>query len=86
MALIAIFLLGILNFALLEAVLRSRHPFLAQLPLARLGERAWLGAEFALLLGAMLLVGNGYRGWGWAYAAYSAIGGLTAWLILSRRI
>jgi hypothetical protein len=40
MALIAIFLLDIFNFALLQAVLRSRHPLLAQGPLARLGGRA----------------------------------------------
>jgi hypothetical protein len=86
MALVAVFLLGILNFALLQAVLRSHHPLLAQRPLARLGGRAWFGVEFAVLLGAMLLAGNGYQSWAWAYAGYSAIGGLNAWLILSGRI
>jgi hypothetical protein len=39
-----------------------------------------------VLLGAMLLAGSGYQGWAWAYAGYSAIGGLGVWLILSGRI
>ena len=86
MTLIVIFLLGILNFAMHQAVLRSRHPLVAQLPLIRFGGRVSLGAEFAVLLGAMLLVGYGHHGWAWAYAAYSALNALGAWLILTRRI
>lgn len=86
MALFATFLLGIINFALHQAVLRSRHPVVEQLPLARFGGRVSLGAEFLVLLGALLLVGNGYRGWGWFYAGYSALNALGAWLILSRKI
>ena len=86
MALIAIFLLGILNFAMHQAVLRSRHPVVERLPLLRPGGRISLGAEFAVLLGAMLLGGNGHPGWAWIYGGYSALNGLGAWLILSRRI
>jgi len=81
MALIATFLLGILNFAMHQAVLRSRRLPVRQLPVAQVS----LGVEFLVLLGAMLLVGNGYRGWAWGYAGYSALNGLGAWLILSRR-
>jgi len=86
MALIATFLLGIANFAMHQAVLRSRHPVVDKLPLVRMGARVSLGAEFAVLLGAMLLVGNGYGGWAWFYAGYSALNALAAWLIISRRI
>lgn len=86
MTLVATFLLGILNFAMHQAVLRSGHPVVEQLPLVRLGRRVSLGAEFAVLLGAMLLVGNGYPGWAWLYAGYSALNGLGTWLIISRRI
>jgi len=86
MTLIATFLLGIVNFAMHQAVLRSRHPLVEQLPLMRLGARVSLGAEFVVLLGAMLLAGNGYPGWAWVYAGYSVLNGLGAWLIISRRI
>jgi len=86
MALIATFLLGVLNFAMHQAVLRSRNRIVEQLPLMRLGPRVSLGAEFVVLLGAMLLIGVGYRDWAWFYAGYSALNGLAAWLIISRRI
>ncbi len=88
MALVLTFLLGIGNFALHKAVLESRHRILEQMPalLRSLGGRASLLAEFVLLLGAMLLVGNGYTGWGLAYLLYSVVNGLSAWLILSRRL
>ena len=85
MPLIATFLLGIANFALHQAVLRSGHPVVEQLPLTRLGMRWSLGVEFVVLLAAMLLVANGFPGWVWAYAGYSLLNGLAAWLILSRR-
>ena len=42
--------------------------------------------EFLVLLGAMLLVGTGSRGWAWAYAGYTALNAVAAWLILTRRI
>ena len=81
------FLLGVGNFAVHKAVLESRHPMLAQMPwMGLLGGRFSLALEFLLLLGAMLLAASGHPGWGWAYLAYSALNGLAAWLILSRRI
>jgi len=86
MTLLATFLLGILNFAVHQAVLQSRHWMLERVPLFRLGSRVSLGVEFVALLGAMLLVGNGYPGWAWVYAGYTALNGFSAWLILSRRI
>jgi hypothetical protein len=86
MTLVATFLLGVLNFAMHQAVLSSRHPLVAQLPLTRFGGRVSLGAEFVVLVGAMLLARNGHPGWTWVYAGYSALNGLGAWLILSRRI
>jgi len=86
MTLILTFLLGIANFAMHQAVLGSRHPVVEQLPLVRMGARVSLGAEFVVLLGAMLLVGNGHPGWAWFYAGYSALNAFAAWLIISRRI
>jgi hypothetical protein len=88
MPVVLTFLLGIGNFALHRAVLESRHHLVEQMPriLRRLGGRASLIAEFVLLLGALLLVANGYTGWGLAYFFYSMINGFSAWLILSRRI
>jgi hypothetical protein len=85
--LIFTFLLGIGNFAAHKAVLESRHPMLAQMPwMGMMGGRFSLGLEFILLLGAMLLAASGHPGWSWAYLAYSVLNGLSAWLILSRRI
>ena len=88
MAILATFLLGIGNFALHGAVLESRHCMLRNLPgfVGRLGGRASLAAEFAVLLGALLLVATGHTLWGWAYLAYTLINGGAAWLILSQRI
>ncbi|HYD23252.1 MAG TPA: hypothetical protein VEB68_00520 [Croceibacterium sp.] len=88
MAILFTFLLGIGNFAMHKAVLDSRHPLLAEVPraLRLLGGRASMIAEFVLLLGALLLVASGHPEWGLAYLAYSALNGLSAWLILSRRV
>ncbi len=86
MALILTFLLGIGNFAAHQAVLHSRHPVLAHPAIARLSGRVSLAAEFAVLLGALLLVGNGNRWWVWVYAGYSLFNALSAWLITTRRI
>jgi hypothetical protein len=81
------FLLGVGNFAMHQAVLESRHPILAQMPWLELyGGRFSLGLEFLLLVGALLLAAIGHWGWGWAYLAYSALNGLSAWLILSHRV
>lgn len=85
-ALLLTFLLGIGNFALHKAVLESRHPLLRRMPSLVLGGRASLLAEFIVLLGALLLVGNGYTGWSLAYLGYSGFNALAAWLILTRRV
>jgi hypothetical protein len=86
-ALLITFLLGIGNFALHKAVLESRHSLLGQMPFMRtLGGRGSLVVEFLVLLGAMLLVGAGTTAWAWAYAGYTILNAIAAWLILSRRV
>jgi hypothetical protein len=86
-ALLVTFLLGIANFALHKAVLESGHPLLGRMPFMKmLGPKASLTAEFVVLLGAMLLVGNGSIVWAWAYFGYTAFNALAAWLILTRRV
>lgn len=84
----AIFLLGIVNFALHRAVLESGHPLLGQATwlFGGRGLRISLLLEFVMLAGAMLLAAEGASGWAWSYAAYSALNGVSAWLILSGRV
>jgi hypothetical protein len=84
MVIIFVLLLGVGNFALHRAVLASGHPRLGEI--GRMGGRATLGLEFAVLLLALFLVHGGRPGWAWAYLGYSALNALAAWLILSRRI
>jgi hypothetical protein len=80
-------LLGIGNFAMHKAVLESGHPVFSGSGAAKvLGGKASMAAEFVILLAAMLLVANGYAGWGWAYLGYSVMNALAAWLVLTRRI
>lgn len=88
MALVLVFLLGIGNFAVHQAVLRSGHPLLGRVPwfVHLLGGRATLASEFAILLAAMLLAGQGWTWAAWVYAAYSVMNGVAAWLILTRRV
>jgi hypothetical protein len=88
MVLFLAFLLGIGNFAAHKAVIESRHPILAQVPwfFTLLGGRFSLLVEFAMLVGTMLMIGNGATGWAWFYAAYSGMNFASAWLILSGRI
>lgn len=88
LGLIVIFLLGVANFALHGAVLKSGHPLLEQMPgfVQALGGRLTLLAEFLVLLAAMLLTANGWAGLVWAYAGYSVLNAMSAWLILSGRI
>ena len=88
MMIVLVFLLGIGNFAVHKAVLESRHSALERMPalVRMLGGRATLAVEFVLLLGALLLAVNGHQQWARAYLAYSAVNGLSGWLILSRRI
>jgi hypothetical protein len=87
-ALLLTFLLGALNFALHKAVLESGHRLLGRMPwfVHMLGGRGSLVVEFLMLLGAMLLVGTGSPGWAWAYAGYSLLNAVAAWLILTRRV
>lgn len=84
MGILLTFLLGVGNFAMHKAVLESRHPLPWFVHL--LGGKVSLMTEFALLLGALLLVAEGYPAWGWAYLTYSLLNGFAAWLILTRRV
>ena len=88
MGIVIVFLCGIANFAMHKAVLESGHPLLRQIPvLARaMGGRFSFVLEFAILLGAMLLAGEGITGWALAYLFYSLVNALSAWLILSGRV
>jgi hypothetical protein len=88
MGIVLTFLLGIGNFSMHKAVIESRHPLLGQVPwfMHLLGGKAGLVTEFLLLLGAMLLVADGYAVWGWAYFGYTVFNSVAAWLILTRRI
>ncbi|MDC8753685.1 hypothetical protein OIK40_03410 [Erythrobacter sp. sf7] len=85
---IVIFVAGVVNFALNRAVFDSGHPLLARLPRAsrKLGQRASLVTEFAVLFFALLLSVNGWPGFVWAYLAYSLFNGVAAWLILGGKI
>lgn len=88
MGLILVLLFGIGNFAAHKAVLESRHPILGQIPwfFYLLGGRFSLLIEFAMLLGAMLLVQQGATIWVLFYVGYSVVNLASAWLILSGRI
>jgi hypothetical protein len=88
MVIIFVFLLGIGNFALHQAVLKSRHPILTQMAwlVDGLGGRASLVLEFVLLVVALLLAAAGHPGWTLVYVGYSVLNALSAWLILSNRI
>lgn len=85
---LALFVLGIGNFAFHRAVLESGHPLLNQFaPLTGfMGGKLTLIIEFGILLGTMLLVANGWPGLLWAYVIYTALNSVSAWLILSGRI
>ena len=88
MVILFVFLLGVGNFALQRAVLSSRHPVLREMRwlVEGLGGRASLLLEFVLLFVALLLVAGGHPGWAWAYLGYSALNGVSAWLLLSGRM
>lgn len=88
MVLVFIFLLGIANFAMHKAVLASGHPLLRSSAwfMAALGGKASLAIEFVVLLAALFLADKGYPGVVWAYAAYSGLNAVAAWLILSRQV
>jgi hypothetical protein len=88
MGLILTFLLGIGNFAVHQAVLESDHPLLGRVPwfFHLLGGRFSLAVEFAMLLGALLMIRQGETMWALFYAGYSAVNMVSAWLILTRRV
>lgn len=88
MALLALFLLGIGNFALHRAVMESGHPMIERMSLSPHlpAQRVVLGLEFLVLLAAMLMTANGWPEMAWAYAGYSLLNGMSAWLVLSGRV
>jgi len=88
MGIALIFLLGIGNFAMHKVVFESGHPLLREIPwLFQLaGGRFSFAVEFFMLLGAMLMAGAGSVAWIWAYAGYSVLNAISAWLIISGRI
>jgi len=88
MALIFVFLLGVGNFAMHQAVRQSGHPLLGQMPwfYHMLGGRMSLVIEFGMLLSSMLMVSQGSLGWAWGYAFYTVANAVSAWLIIDRRI
>lgn len=87
MAMVAMFLLGVINFALSKAVLESGHPLLGSTGSMRLfGGRVGLAVEFILLAGSMIMVDSGAVGWAWAYGIYSLANATGAWLVLTRRV
>lgn len=85
MVLILAFLLGIANFALHAAVLERRRRMLAGMGLPHWIGRASLAAEFAVLVGALMLVHGGYPQWVWLYAGYTLVSAAGAWLLLRQR-
>lgn len=88
MPVLAIFLMGIGNFALHKAVLQSGHRLLGQFALSPGGGagRITLAVEFAVLLAAMLGAANGWPALAWGYFLYTLANALSAWLILTGRV
>ncbi len=82
------FIFGVGNFAIHQAVLESGHPLVEQMPnfVQLLGGRLTLVAEFAVLVAAMLLAANGWPGVIWVYAGYSALNAVSGWMMLSGRV
>lgn len=83
-----VFLLGVANFTLHKAVLESGHPLLGRLPwyVHMLGGRLTLLTEFLVLLAAMLLTSTGWAAAAWIYLGYTALNGVSAWLIFSGKV
>lgn len=88
MMVVFVFMLGVANFALHKAVLESGHPLLGRLPwyVHMLGGRLTLPTEFIVLLAAMLLTSTGWAGANWIYLGYTALNGISAWLIFSDKV
>lgn len=85
LALVLVFCFGVVNFAAHKAVLESGHAMLGQVHwLVRpLGGKLSFLVEYALLVGAMVVVAAGSQGWALLYAAYTGVNVIAAWLILS---
>ncbi|WP_170001705.1 hypothetical protein [Pseudopontixanthobacter vadosimaris] len=88
MELLLPFILGIVNFALQKAVTESGHPALDRMPrLARhRSGKIMLAVEYAILVGVMLAAEDGWGGAVWGYAIYTAMNGLAAWSIVTKRM
>ena len=87
MAILIVFVLGIVNFAAHRAVLESGHSLVEAMPrlFQRLGGRVSLVVEFVMLVGAMWMVSAGSDAWAFGYIGYSAMNALAAWLPFVRR-
>lgn len=85
---VAIFILGIANFAFHKAVLESGHPMLDRVAwrLFANGGKLSLASELLLLAIALFCAQSGYPAAAWVYAIYTAGNVLAAYLLLSRRI
>lgn len=88
MAILIIFLLGVGNFALHQAIMDSGHPLLDQMPwfYHALSSRFSLVVEFLMLLGGLLLASEGVAWGALAYLVYSLLNAISAWLILSGKV
>jgi hypothetical protein len=88
MALVIVFMLGVVNFALHRAVLDCRHPVLGHVPWQenRLGGWVSLSVEFVMLLISMAMIDHGSVGWAWGYAGYTLANVVGAWALLRGHI
>jgi hypothetical protein len=88
MGILITFLLGVGNFTLQKAVMESGHPLLGRMPwfYHALNGNFSLVVEFFMLLAALLFVAQGLAWAVVAYLIYSALNGISAWLILSGRV
>jgi hypothetical protein len=88
MPILVTFLLGIGNFAMHRTVMESGNPLIGRMPWLyhALGGRFSLIVEYLLLLAAMLFAAEGSQAGPISYAVYTALNGISAWLILSGRV
>ena len=86
--LIAAFVMGVVNFAVHRGVMRSGHRLVEDIgrftPLR--ASRITYATEFLILVLALLLAAHDWTGAVWAYAAYTAMNLMAAWMILSNRL
>lgn len=86
MALLMIFMFGIGNFAMHRMAQESGHPVLRRMLQGRWAREIWLGAEFLLLLTALLLAAGSLPEVAFLYALYSAFNMVGGWLLISDRM